>query len=222
MISSSLGNIADAVRTSYRASFTLAVAESQAKPLVLPYSLLGPFIVPTLWLTIPHRRKPWLYQTRWLVVGFVILFDLDLIRHTSSLNVAAAFATGLMATWGIFATMNLLVWTRPQWDAARVMRRRKTVVSRLQGTNGKATAHENGLRENGVRLRGAGKAVQENETPVDEGEFEYYWQTFPEDAPFLERLGWVLDLTVSFRFSGNDILSSSESRLFPSERVMPC
>jgi hypothetical protein len=33
-------------------------------------------------------------------------------------------------------------------------------------------------------------------------EFEYYWEAYPEDGSFMERLGWVVSLYLSFRGVG--------------------
>jgi len=65
--------IDDAVRHALRSAFTQAVADGRAKPLLMPYSLLGAPVLLILWLAIPHTRRPWLYQTRWLVVAFIQL-----------------------------------------------------------------------------------------------------------------------------------------------------
>lgn len=47
-----------------------------------------------------------------------------------------------------------------------------------------------------------------NEVPADttvpyaEQEFEYYWQSYPEDGPFLTRLDWAFDIVSTFRMTG--------------------
>lgn len=193
--------LGEAVRTSNRLAFTQAVAEDRAMPFVLPYSVIGPLIVPTLWLCIPHTGRPWLYQTRWLVMAFVIVFDMDMIRRTSSTNVACSYAAGLLASWGIVSTMNLLIWKRPQFEAARVMRRAKKQDDHLS-INGSASQGHQNPKENGIRLRKTVTGRSEVHKHQDDQEFEYYWQPFPEHGSFLQRFGWVVDLTISFRFSG--------------------
>jgi len=88
-----LGNIA---RAEYKALFDTEVAKGIREPLVLPFCLFGPFILPIVYLAIPHRNRPWLYHARWLVVAFVVAFDAYMIQYMSSYNVAPAYASGLM------------------------------------------------------------------------------------------------------------------------------
>ncbi|GAB0132226.1 hypothetical protein EsDP_00000668 [Epichloe bromicola] len=204
----------DAVRAAHRATFLDALHNGSAKPLLLPYSILGSFIVPALWLAVPHASRPWLYQTRWAVVGFVILFNVHVLRVCSSTNFAYAYAAGLMATWGIVLPMNLLVWKRPQFEAARVIRVAKAAEAKAKDdesadggghnvvtTSGRASSVHQGLRH---------RKLDPSTPPQDSGSsgtttgdvFEYRWQTFPAEASFPERLGWAMDLMSSFRGAG--------------------
>ncbi|KND89471.1 hypothetical protein TOPH_05854 [Tolypocladium ophioglossoides CBS 100239] len=192
----------NAVRNAYRTSFTQALADGRAKPLLIPYSLLGAFFVPMLWLTIPHTRRPWLYQTRWLVMAFVVMFNVNVARHSSSTNMACAYAAGLMAAWGTISSMNLLIWKRSQFEAARTIRvPRAPEHEGTNGTTGQDTRHSN---QNGLRRhKSEGTAAEPTVGGHTEDDKEVFvWQPFPAEASFSERFGWALDLTCSFRCSG--------------------
>ena len=198
-----MNHLADAVRQEYRAVFALAVAEGRARPLVLPISLLGPFIAPTLWLAIPHSRGRWMPLARWLVVAFVISFSLDLIWRTSSTNIAWAYGAGLMAFWGIISTLNVLVWTTPQVDAARIVRR--TIEADPKISPNGHLQQDGEVREKGLQRRDQSPDSSSQPKRGDnttETRFEYIWQPFPGTGPFLERLNWALDMTTNFRFAG--------------------
>ncbi|KAI6785679.1 uncharacterized protein J7T54_006013 [Emericellopsis cladophorae] len=186
------GSLADAVRALYRASYKLALASQTHHPLILPYSLLGPFIVPTLFLAIPHSavRHPWRWRARWLVVAWVIWLDANIIRTTKSGNMAVGYANGLMAFWGVISTMNVLIWRNAQRDAARVVR----VQPRPPTRQAEKQPVENGIRQR----KGHERSDQiDYEKPV-----QYVWQPFPEEGTFGERLNWALDMTTNFRFAG--------------------
>ncbi|PNY25819.1 Uncharacterized protein TCAP_04241 [Tolypocladium capitatum] len=192
----------NAVRDAYRAAFTQALADGRSKPLLIPQSLLGAFIVPMLWLTIPHTQRPLLYQTRWLVMAFVVLFNANLALHSSSTNMACSYAAGLIAAWGTISSMNLVIWKPTQFEAARAIKvQRAPEHGAAGGTTGQGAgcSNRNGLR----RRKSEGTAAE----PTVDGHPEdceevFVWQPFPAEAPFSERFGWVLDLTCSFRCSG--------------------
>lgn len=128
---------------------------------------------------------------------------------------ACAYAAGLASTWGTMLSMNLLIWTRPQFDAARVVRRvQKDEDGRLMKvssgemhTEMRSTGHDGGpenVNGSGNELR-ARKMTSTNgstkyETQQDEA--EYVWEPYPSDGGFLERLAWATDLIFCFRFSG--------------------
>ncbi|TWU77861.1 hypothetical protein ED733_003439 [Metarhizium rileyi] len=200
----------EAVRTAHRTTFLDALHNGQAKPLLIPYSLFGSYIIPVLWLTIPHTSRPWVYQMRWLVMTFAIFFSVHLARTASSTNFACAYAVGLMAAWGTILTMNLLIWKKPQFDAARVIR-----VMAAENFGKKAVEiEENGSEKTVNEAVGEGVLRQRKQTANAflhgqieghihaKGEHQYIWQKFPEEGTFWERLGWVLDLSVSFRGAG--------------------
>lgn len=210
------------VRTAYGDTFRLAVANGTAKPLLLPWCLLGPFIVPALWLAVPHKRRMWFYHTRWLAMAFIVWSNIYHLRYASSTNMACAYAAGLAATWGTVLSLNLLIWTRPQFDAARVLRIKKDsgfvkvtsgeVDDKLEqdsvdievtgrdglGENAKTNGNGSG---NEFRTRKKLSKSVKSQAKQQEEEFEYIWEPYP-DGGFLERLAWSTDLILSFRCAG--------------------
>ncbi|RDA95972.1 hypothetical protein CP533_5856, partial [Ophiocordyceps camponoti-saundersi (nom. inval.)] len=160
------------VRAAYHDAFARAVAGGRGLPLLLPYSLLGTFIVPTLWLAIPHVRWPAFYHTRWLVAASCVAFNVHVAWNSSSNNIAMSYVIGLLAAWGILSTLHLLVWSRPQFDAARAV---------------KSSVYNSPV---------------DVKNPKGSNKDAFHWQPFPADAPFLDRLGWAADLVLSFRGIG--------------------
>ncbi|KAI0972517.1 hypothetical protein F4678DRAFT_428330 [Xylaria arbuscula] len=120
----SLPDLASAYRDLYRAKFRADVRTGTTTPFVVPLHLLAYWIIPTLYLAIPHTKRPWLYHARWLVLGFVCVFNWYMVKHVKSLNFAASYGAGLVAAWATIWNFYLFVWTRPQWDARRVERRK--------------------------------------------------------------------------------------------------
>ncbi|KAG6158110.1 hypothetical protein E4U37_006379 [Claviceps purpurea] len=217
----------DILRVEYRDSFHRALQDGTAKPFLFPYSMLGTMILPALWLTIPHVSRPWVYQTRWAVLAFVVVFNVHVMRVCSSTNFGLAYSGGLFGAWGIMQTLGMLVWKRPQFEAARVVKvvKKKKAKSEAEaeteteaeadleaeGVNGgqihKGTTngHNGSMGQQGLRLRngvanGSLEKVARPESMSEE--VEYRWQKFPAEAPFLDRLGWVLDLMTSLRGAG--------------------
>ncbi|KAH0491380.1 hypothetical protein TgHK011_002814 [Trichoderma gracile] len=221
-----LQGLAYAVRTAYGDTFKLALASGAAKPLLLPWCLLGPFVAPALWLAVPHRRRTWFYRTRWLAMAFVVWSNVYHLRYVSSANMACAYAAGLASTWGTILSLNLLVWTRPQFDAARVRRVKKGVgLARAasgdaDGSHGQGQLEDTGVESNsrdggkgtanghgngsatGLRTRKIRSKSLEKHTSPQQEEYEYIWEPYPADGGFLERLGWATDLILSFRGAG--------------------
>lgn len=117
-------DLASTYREFYRTRFRAEVQAGTTTPLIVPLHLFAYWVVPTLYLAIPHKNRPWLYRARWLVLAFVCAFHYDMIRHVKSLNFAASYGVGVIAAWGTIWNFYLLVWTKPQWDARRVERRR--------------------------------------------------------------------------------------------------
>lgn len=207
--------LAYALRNAYADAFKLAVADGRAEPLLIPFCLVAPFILPALWLAVPHRRRAWFYHTRWLAMALIVWSNVYHLAYASSTNTACAYAAGLASTWGTMLSMNLLVWTRPQFDAARVVRRVKKIkddglIKEADDeihTEMRSTGHNGGsesVNGNGNELR-ARKTISTNGTPKAEtrnDDFEYVWEPYPSDRGFLERLAWATDLILCFRFSG--------------------
>lgn len=206
--------LAYALRTAYADAFKLAVAEGRAEPLLIPFCLLAPFVVPALWLAVPHRRRAWFYHTRWLAMALIVWSNVYHLAYTSSTNTACAYAAGLASTWGTMLSLNLLVWTRPQFDAVRVVRRVKKdedggLIKEADGemhTEMRSTGRDGGsenVNGSGSEIR-ARKTISANGTLNAErhDEFEYVWEPYPSDGCFLERLAWATDLILCFRFSG--------------------
>ncbi|KAI1760463.1 membrane bound O-acyl transferase family-domain-containing protein [Hypoxylon sp. FL1150] len=292
-------DIATAYRELYRAKFQYELSTGTRKPFLVPLHMLGVWFLPTLYLAIPHKNRPWLYRARWLVLTAIAILNLHIIRNVSSHNFGTAYMAGLVAAWGIIWNFTLLVWTRPQWDAKRVDVRR---TRKLDGTkdgqhgkpvdslpaailgNGHATKATSGQQDslssfshhsrqngnsandksgeepefarvsgvesdgratNGVEAVNCVKGRQKRNTTADlpalppgtledleknweesmdtlrkyakyippedhdlqtmavrSQEFEYYWQEYPEDAPFLVRLDWAFDIVSTFRMTG--------------------
>ncbi|KAL2133054.1 hypothetical protein VTI74DRAFT_2993 [Chaetomium olivicolor] len=168
----------------YRQAFYAALAAGEVKPLLLPWSFIGSFFLPLLYLSIPHTNRPWLYRMRWAAAAAVVYLNFDLLRTTSAGNEAVAYTTGLIAVWGTIWSLRMLIFTRPQWEAARIERRpKKTLQNGL--TKDKETPHTTMLPDESV-------------SPYN----EYFWQPFPSHAPFLTRLGWTADLLICFRGAG--------------------
>ncbi|KAH6608727.1 hypothetical protein Trco_002073 [Trichoderma cornu-damae] len=205
-----------AVRTAYSDAFKLAVADGRAEPLLVPFCLLAPFAVPALWLAVPHRRRTWFYHTRWLAMAFVVWSNAHHLMYTSSANPACAYAAGLAATWGTMLSMNLLVWTRPQFDAARVrsirtghgpakVRDGAKQTEMDAGAQPVSHGKENGGANtcgNGPRMRRALPEGGDAEASKRLEELEYVWEPYPSGGGFLERLAWSTDLVLSFRCAG--------------------
>ncbi|KAI0869736.1 hypothetical protein GGS24DRAFT_477882 [Hypoxylon argillaceum] len=117
-------DLASTYRELYRARFRANVQAGITTPFIVPLHLCAYWVVPTLYLAIPHRGRPWLYRARWLILAFICAFNWYMTRNVASLNFVSSYGAGLLAAWATVWNFTLLVWTRPQWDARRVERRR--------------------------------------------------------------------------------------------------
>ncbi|KAI0859608.1 hypothetical protein F4860DRAFT_482562 [Xylaria cubensis] len=151
-------DLASTYRELYRARFRADVQAGIKTPFVVPLHLLAYWIVPTLYLAIPHKNRPWLYRARWLVLAFLCAFNWYMIKHVNSLNFASSYGAGLVAAWATIWNFTLLVWTKPQWDAKRVERRKRIRqaddrIAFESGPNGSTdvTKPINGVLANGSR-----------------------------------------------------------------------
>ncbi|KAH8884464.1 hypothetical protein GQ53DRAFT_390910 [Thozetella sp. PMI_491] len=190
----------------YTSTFRASVAAGEARPLVIPYSLAGVFILPVLYLCIPHKRRPWLHHMRYAILAAMVFLNAHLLLRTSSTNMAGAYATGLAAAWGIVWGSTLLLFMRPQFDAARVARRRKKrkhsdEYSSETIRRGQENGHMPAYRP-GEKSSGGGQVAPDESVAAALIEYEYYWQSYPENGSFLERLDWSMDLATAFRGSG--------------------
>lgn len=199
-----MDQLAKETLAAYRAAFAQDVAAGLRRPYSIPYVLVPMFGITTLWLAIPHVKHPWIYHTRWLVTALVVVMNLEHALRVSSPNVAASYASGTAATWGSIVCLNLLIWTRPQFEAARVITiKRKKIAngasSTAHVTNGNANGSE--IRQRHVNGNGVGNG-QTHHDKEEEEEVVHVWQKFPENESFLNRLGWSWDLVSSFRGAG--------------------
>ncbi|KAH8905115.1 hypothetical protein BR93DRAFT_999159 [Coniochaeta sp. PMI_546] len=197
-----------------KAQFKADLAAGRARPLVVPLDLLGTFLIPLIYLCIPHARRPWLYRMRFAVMALMTWLNLNMMARASSTNMAAAYATGLAAAWGTLWGMTLLIWTRPQFEAERVERRLKRKTAEGNGTATRQNGHANGRlvqrHSNGALSKGEDPAEpQTTSAAPDEtvasalsAGYEYYWQSYPSASPLSTRLNWVLDHVTSFRGVG--------------------
>jgi hypothetical protein len=182
-----------------RSQFRADIASGTARPLVLPFDALGVFLLPLIYLCIPHTGRPWLYKSRFLVLALMIGLNLNIMLKAASTNMAVAYGTGLAATWGIIWGLTVLVWTRPQFEAARVKRRR-TKFRRENGSVNGEIVHEGRKRSNRDLIEE--KAPDETVAAALLDGYEYYWQAYPADEGFRTRLDWAYDYVTSFRGSG--------------------
>ena len=109
----------------YQNALSKRIEEGSLRPLVLPYHLYG-FLILVVYLCIPHKSHPLVYALRWPVLVIICSFQWKTIRETSSWNAAMSYAGGLISAFGIVWSFTWLVLYRPQWDALRVERRRKS------------------------------------------------------------------------------------------------
>jgi hypothetical protein len=173
----------------YREAFRAALATGRVQPFLFPWSFIGSFFLPLLYLSIPHTQQPWLYRMRWAVAAAVVYLNVRLVQTTSADNEAMAYATGLMGAWGIIWSLRMLIFTRPQWDTARVERRPRTQKA-------------NGFKREAEKEGPSTMVPPDESVAVSLRHNEYFWQHFPSTAPFLTRLGWTADLLTSFRGAG--------------------
>lgn len=201
-----IDRLADQVRHRYRAIFAESLAAGEIEQLVLPWSIMAAFIVPTLWLAVPHTRTTLMRRANWAVVAWVVVYNLRVAFTTSSSNFASGYATGLAAAWGIISTLNVLVWSSPQEDAVRIVRRVKKVGESTTDELSSQRGLEGEVQENGVRHRKVNGTVKTTPTGPTPGkgsrEYDYVWQPFPETESFLSRLNWAFDMTTNFKFAG--------------------
>lgn len=177
-----LVNFGASVRDVYRLHFTHQLAAGAVKPMIIPYALLGTFILPILYFSVPHVDRPWLFRARYPLMLFIVVFNTYETLTSSSANFAVGYGVGLCQAWGILWSATLLIWMSPQFEAERVerrRRRRKLVVG--AGAAGVSTAmnasagghadvdsgRQNGhAPQNGLGLRKPNGRATQNEHPL--------------------------------------------------------
>jgi hypothetical protein len=201
-------------RETLKAHFKADVASVTARAVVIPFDLFGTFLLPVIYLCIPHTRRPWLYRMRFTVLALMIWLNYDTISRASSTNMASAYASGLAGAWGTLWGMNVLIWTRPQFEAERVERRLKSKTTDSNGSAAGHNGHANGgllqRHPNGAlsksqmadKLSNHATAPDETVTAALSAGYEYYWQAYPSTSPLSTRLDWVIDYVTSFRGVG--------------------
>lgn len=155
-------NFGASVRDVYRLHFTHELAAGAVKPMIIPYAILGTFILPILYFTVPHVNRPWLFRARYPLMLFILLFNIHETLTTASANFAVGYGIGLCQAWGILWSATLLIWMSPQFEAERVERRkRKRVVVDGDATGASTTVNGStrGLVEDG-NARQNGDALQ--------------------------------------------------------------
>lgn len=180
----------------YRQIYHAALAAGEVRPLVVPWSFAGSFFLPLVYLSIPHTTRPWLYRMRWAVAAAVFCLNARLMLTSSAGTESVAYITGLIASWGTVWALRLLIFTRPQWDAARVERR-----PRRMPRPGEMKKKQEEEEENSTGCLSPATAPDES-VAAALPRYEYVWQRFPADAPWLTRLAWTADLLTAFRGAG--------------------
>lgn len=149
-----LANFGGHVRDLYRLHFEHELAAGTKRPMVIPYAVLGTVVLPVLYFSVPHVGRPWLFRARYLLALFILAFNLHEALTTSSASFAIGYGIGLMQGWGILWSLTLLVFTRPQFEAERVERRRKKALGGAAAVNGSSNGHAvNGHAVNGASLK---------------------------------------------------------------------
>ncbi|KJZ71232.1 hypothetical protein HIM_09375 [Hirsutella minnesotensis 3608] len=168
MSSQNMATLAESTVAAHQAAFAQAVAEARSLPPVFPYTLLGAYIVPILWLTIPHVGRPRIYRTRWLVMVFVVAFNAHLLLKSSSAHKALAYVVGFVLAWGTFWSATLLIWTRSQFEAARAVRRDSGRRTRISSPRGSAAAsREESYMERRKKSQRKNKSDQPYRSPAN-------------------------------------------------------
>ena len=192
-------------RAAVAAEFHRRVSAGESVPFVIPFSILGTFIIPIAYFSLPHTgpNRQWLFRARWLVFALVVLANLDVLHRCYSANFAAAYALGAAIWWGILRAAAFLIFTRPQFEYRVIAKRLKT--PRAAATDLDSDVKAERLDEDVRRSLGRG--------------YEYYWQPYPSDSSFAERLRWSTNLLISLRGVGWSFaipnVPTPESRAIP-------
>jgi hypothetical protein len=211
-------------------------ASGAKRPIVFPYNLFG-WSMLVAFLLIDHRQRRWLYQLRWPVWLSIVYFELNVIANNAALDQATSYMLGLISMWSIVWSSVWLVFTRPQFTAKRVERRRRSPLNDhstspqrripLDSKGRRPSQVASGWEMEGKSAQGFGDEMNGDATTaptseteetshkveVQNEEWEYFWQTYPDDFP--TRLSWVFDLCRSFRGQGWNFSVPSNPALPP-------
>lgn len=105
-------------------AYYAALKSGRLRPPTIPWQLVSYFLLAGF-LMIDHRKRYWLYQCRWLVWFTIIYIEYGNLMYSSSIEPASGYMIGLLAVWAVVWSAVWLVWTRPQFTAMRVERRKK-------------------------------------------------------------------------------------------------
>lgn len=201
--------------SSYRQIFFEQVEQGQRRQIVLPQAFFIPFILPIIWLAIPHNGRSWLYRARWFIFVLALLVNYEQAARASSNNVGWAVVSGLMSTYGTMLCFQHMILTNPQRDAARIIKvsfgkypdRAFAPLGELPPPQPSAKPEYTacpGTAATNPHLKPQSESTASHivDTPDFDTTSSYIWQRFPSEAPILARLGWAADLVLSFRGAG--------------------
>ncbi len=112
--------------------YLAAIQSGRLRPPTIPWMVIS-YVIMASFLMIDHRQRYWLYQCRWLVWGLICYIEWGNLIYSSSIEPATAYMTGVLAVWAVIWSSCWLVWTRPQFTAQRVERRRKRKAGEAGG-----------------------------------------------------------------------------------------
>lgn len=176
-----------------RQIFVDQVFGGHRRPLVFPYDFLGIFSV-LVYLCIPHKQNPIIYAFRWPLIAFVTWFELRKIQESLGTGPDLGGFTGMTSAYIVMSSWTWLIFKRPQWDAARVEKRRIRVAKNVQ------LSEKPALKEELHSEKLAIENVLLNKDGCYEEIDEYFWQSYPENLK--ERIYWVADLIFNYRGPG--------------------
>ena len=113
-------------------AYYAALKSWRLRPPTIPWQVVSYFLLAGF-LMIDHRKRYWLYQCRWLVWLTICYIEWGNLMSSSSIEPATGYMTGMLAVWAVVWSAVWLVWTRPQFTARRVERRRKVRGEREGG-----------------------------------------------------------------------------------------
>ncbi|RKF59729.1 hypothetical protein OnM2_057053 [Erysiphe neolycopersici] len=185
---------ASEIYLTYHQTFVDQVIDGQRRPLVFPYDFLGFFSL-LVYLCIPHKQNPIIYAARWPLIVLVTWIELRKIHESLGTGPDLVALTGMISAYIVISSWTWLIFKRPQWDAARVEKRRIRVAKNVQLSE-KIPA----LKEELCLKKQAIDNVSINTDGCYEEIDEYFWQSYPENIK--ERIYWVFDLILNYRGPG--------------------